>query len=364
MENLFRILQTALPVLAALALGVLCRKLNFLTRDGVDTLKKVVVNLTLPAVVFAAFATAEYSLQTIAIPVLVFLLCCAGLGLGKVLARLLRLPGRVTPYLAGGFEAGMLGYALFALLFPQASSARFAILDLGQTLFVFTLYKALLSGGKETKSLWKDIVNTPILWGAFAGLLVGATGLFAWMTRNGSAAVVTSLTDFLSAPTGMMILLAVGYDLDFAQIRWRETARFVVLRLRHGHSLRRAAAGQPDAAPRHHLRGRGPAALYPAAALRPPHLRRRAQPAGPDLLSPLGPDRGHAAPLRSDDRGDVKPLRTPHNCVCGLRPIFCPIRAAIKGGEIHTVFPPFYNFRMRQNLWPNALAKLCGDALV
>lgn len=231
MENLFRILQTALPVLAALALGVLCRKLNFLTRDGVDTLKKVVVNLTLPAVVFAAFATAEYSLQTIAIPVLVFLLCCAGLGLGKVLARLLRLPGRVTPYLAAGFEAGMLGYALFALLFPQESSARFAILDLGQTLFVFTLYKALLSGGKETKSLWKDIVNTPILWGTFAGLLVGATGLFAWMTRNGSAAVVTSLTDFLSAPTGMMILLAVGYDLDFAQIRWRETARFVVLRL-------------------------------------------------------------------------------------------------------------------------------------
>lgn len=231
MENLFRILQTALPVLAALALGVLCRKLNFLTRDGVDTLKKVVVNLTLPAVVFAAFATAEYSLQTIAIPVLVFLLCCAGLVLGKVLARLLRLPGRVTPYLAGGFEAGMLGYALFALLFPQESSARFAILDLGQTLFVFTLYKALLSGGKETKSLWKDIVNTPILWGTFAGLLVGATGLFGWMVRNGSAAVVTSLTDFLSAPTGMMILLAVGYDLDFAQIRWRETARFVVLRL-------------------------------------------------------------------------------------------------------------------------------------
>ena len=231
MENLFRILQTALPVLAALALGVLCRKLNFLTRDGVDTLKKVVVNLTLPAVVFAAFATAEYSLQTIAIPVLVFLLCCLGLVLGRLLARLLRLPGRVTPYLAAGFEAGMLGYALFALLFPQESSARFAILDLGQTLFVFTLYKALLSGGKETKSLWKDIVNTPILWGTFAGLLVGATGLFGWMTRNGSAAVVTSLTDFLSAPTGMMILLAVGYDLDFAEIRWRETARFVVLRL-------------------------------------------------------------------------------------------------------------------------------------
>ena len=95
---------------------------------------------------------------------------------------------------------------------------------------MFTLYKALLSGG-ETKSLWKDIINTPILWGTFAGLVVGATGFYGWMTQNGSAAVVNSLTDFISAPTGMMILLAVGYDLDFREIRWRDTARFVLLRL-------------------------------------------------------------------------------------------------------------------------------------
>ena len=27
----------------------------------------------------------------------------------------------------------------------------------------------------------------------------------------------------------------------------------------------------------------------------------------------------------------------PHNCVCGLRPIFCPIRAVIKGGNIYSI---------------------------
>lgn len=231
MEELIGILKPALPVLLALALGLYCRRSQFLSRDGVDALKKVVVNIALPAVVFAAFASAEYSLQTIAMPVLVFLLCCLGLVLGKLLAKVLRLPGRVTPFLATGFEAGMLGYALYALLFPEESTARFAILDLGQTLFVFTLFKALLSGGRETKTLWKDIVNTPILWGTFAGLLVGATGLYGWMVQNGTAAVVDSVTDFISAPTGMMILLSVGYDLDFGQIRWRDTARFVVLRL-------------------------------------------------------------------------------------------------------------------------------------
>src|SRR5699024_2921107 len=33
-----------------------------------------------------------------------------------------------------------------------------------------------------------------------------------------------------------------------------------------------------------------------------------------------------------------------------------------KKGEIHTVFPPFLAFRLNQNLWPNALAKLRGAA--
>ena len=28
---------------------------------------------------------------------------------------------------------------------------------------------------------------------------------------------------------------------------------------------------------------------------------------------------------------------SPHNCVCGLRPIFCPIRAVIKGGNTYSI---------------------------
>ena len=44
-------------------------------------------------------------------------------------------------------------------------------------------------------------------------------------------------------------------------------------------------------------------------------------------------------------------------------PNLLPHPCSYKRGEIHTVFPPFYNFRMRQNLWPNALAKLCGAAV-
>lgn len=230
MAVLIRVIETALPVLAALLLGMLCREKQFLNREGVEALKKVVINITLPAVLVNAFATAQYSVSTLAVPVLVFLICCVGLVVGKALSGLMKL-GRLPAYLATGFEAGMLGYALFALLYPEAPASSFAILDLGQTLFVFTVYKALLSGKSGRKAVWKDIGTSPIIWAIAAGVFLGAVGLYSAMSQAGVSGILDSLTGFLSAPTGMIILLSVGYDLDLNEIRWRETGRFVVLRL-------------------------------------------------------------------------------------------------------------------------------------
>ena len=231
MEQVISILETALPVFLALGLGMLCRKTGFLNREAIDALKKVVINLTLPAVLVGAFATARYSASTIVLPVMVYVLCCLALGLGFCLTRLFGVKGRLTPFIASGFEAGMLGYALFALLFPRISVSQFAILDLGQTLFVFTLYKILLSGETDLKDIGKDMVKTPILWAVLAGVLIGATGLFGLMEKAGVSGVLTSVTDFISAPTGMIILLTVGYDLVPREIPWKKTIKLIAVRL-------------------------------------------------------------------------------------------------------------------------------------
>lgn len=229
MDFLLSILKTALPVFLALGLGMLCRSLKFLTRDGIDALKKVVLNITLPAVLLNAFATTEYSLSTAVLPVSIFLICCLALALGFAFVKLFRGKSRLAPFIASGFEAGMLGYALFTLLFPEESVSQFAILDLGQTLFVFTLYKILLSGQKNPKAILADMVKTPILWAVLVGVLLGATGLYG---RMGSfQSVFTGVTDFVSAPTAMIILLTVGYDLVPRDIPWKKVAGLIVLRI-------------------------------------------------------------------------------------------------------------------------------------
>lgn len=231
MEQVISICETTLPVFLALALGGLCRGRNFLSREGVDALKKVVINLTLPAVLLNAFASAEYSAAALILPAVMFALCCLALGLGFLIIRVSGMKSRLAPYVATGFEAGMLGYALFTLLFPEVSVSRFALLDLGQTLFVFTLFKILLTGKTDLRAIGRDMVTSPILWAVFAGVILGATGLYGKMGQWGVGGILDSVTDFISAPTAMIILLTVGYDLVPREIPWKKTAGLIVMRL-------------------------------------------------------------------------------------------------------------------------------------
>ena len=231
MNKLISVIETALPVFLALAMGMLCRSRKFITRDGVDTLKKVIINLTLPFVLFNAFASAEYSLASILLPVIIFVVCTVMLLVGFLIIRLCKLESRLAPFLASGFEAGMLGFSLFALLFPYQSASRFAILVLGQELFVFTLYKTLLVGKTDVKAILKDFTTSPTLIAVILGLVVGATGLYGKLHDWGVGGILDSVTSFISAPTGMIILLCVGYDLVLREIPWRNTIGLMSMRL-------------------------------------------------------------------------------------------------------------------------------------
>ena len=230
MDKVISVLETALPVFLALAMGMLCRKKKFLTREGVDALKKVIINLTLPFALFASFATAEYTLNSLIVPVIMYVICTVMLGLGFLVIRISRTKSKLSPFLASGFEAGMLGIPLFGLLFPGQAS-RFAILILGQEIFVFTLYKMLLTGKTSPKAIIKDFLTSPTLIAVILGLIVGATGLFNKLGDWGVAGIVTSVTDFLSAPTAMIILLTVGYDLVLKEIPWKKTIGMIGMRL-------------------------------------------------------------------------------------------------------------------------------------
>lgn len=235
LERFLEVLRIILPVMLVLGIGVLCRKTRLIDRGGIDALKTVAVQIGLPAVLLHTFAAAEYSLSTLIVPLIMFLLCVAAWLLGRWLGPKLGMKNRFIPFLTTGFEAGMLGYALFTLLYGSDNLADFARIDLGQVLFVFTLYKALLGAESHNRpgagQLMKDMLLSPIILAILAGVLLGVTGAYRAMEVSGAAGVLDACTDFISAPVSALILLAIGYDLVLGDIPWRETLQAVGLRL-------------------------------------------------------------------------------------------------------------------------------------
>ncbi len=53
---------------------------------------------------------------------------------------------------------------------------------------------------------------SPIILAILAGVLLGATGLYQSLIPSGAAAVLDACTDFISAPVGALILLAIFSD--------------------------------------------------------------------------------------------------------------------------------------------------------
>lgn len=229
------VIRTILPVVVMLAIGIICRRSGMISREGIGALKNVVVNITLPAVLLNAFATTSYTFMDVVVPLLMFAVCFVAWALGKAAGKALRMPSRFVPFLTTGFEAGMLGYALFNMLYGADRTAEFARIDLGQVLFVFTLYKVLLAMDGNEKAdvgqLLKEMALSPIIIAIVAGVLLGATGLYRALIPSGASGVLDACTSFVAAPTSAIILLTIGYDLVLDDIPWAETAKVVGLRL-------------------------------------------------------------------------------------------------------------------------------------
>ena len=210
------VLGSLLPILMTLGLGMLARRTGLLDEAGAGTLKKVVSRITLPFVIFQAFLTADYGTDMAVVLLVVAVLCLITFAAGFWIRQKARGMSPLLPYTVAGYEMGMLGYPLFMILVGAPYMGRFAKVDLGQVLFVFSLYLFMLrrqtGGEKSLKEALMDIIRNPVMVALALGLLLGVTGLAAGIMASPAGAQITSITGFVGAPTAALILLAIGFD--------------------------------------------------------------------------------------------------------------------------------------------------------
>ena len=145
-----------------------------------------------------------------------FAACLLARGLGGLLRRLLRVPHRTFPLLLAGFEAGMMGYALFTSIYGAEALYRFALLDLGQALFVYLVVIPGLVRGDTAKGspleALRGFATNPVIVAIAAGLFVEATGLARALHAAPLAQSVEEGLRLVASLTGPLVALVVGYE--------------------------------------------------------------------------------------------------------------------------------------------------------
>jgi malate permease and related proteins len=235
MDKLTGVLEMIVPVVLMIAAGIICRKRGVIQKPGIAGLKSFVVNLALPAVLVRAFYKASYSLDLIIIAATMFGVCLAALGLGYAYKTWTCSSRRTATFMMSGFEAGMLGYALYTLLFGQSHVTSFATVDLGQVLFVFTVFLTMLraDGTKRVSfgETLRGIVTSPVIIAIALGIIVGATGMGRWLHTTPAGGIIEKSLDFFALPTAAVILLVIGYELEFGKVDLRQILGTVLMRV-------------------------------------------------------------------------------------------------------------------------------------
>lgn len=224
-----------LPILIMISIGNIMRKLDFLDRDAVDVLKKIVVNVGLPALLLVSFSTVSFEMHYLGIFLFIFLFCLAFFFVGKGFRKILSINSPYFPFLVTGFEAGMLGVPIYSTVFGKGELFKFAILDFGHEVFIFLIFVALLMRvGKreaEMESPIKRLLKTPPIIGVLLGLLIGTLGIFKGVPEHHFISVIKSTLEYFGALVVPLICLVIGHEMGFSKRGLKKAVSTTFLRI-------------------------------------------------------------------------------------------------------------------------------------
>jgi hypothetical protein len=208
-------LATALPFLLLIGLGAAFRRTDLLRSGTVDDLRRLVLDVTLPAGLFLTFLRVSIEGQHALIAVSVFVACLTVFAIALVVGRTTHVQPAVAPGLLVGFEGGMLGYAIFGAVFGQAELYHFAIVDLGQIPFIFFIQATWLArraSGRAptTRQTLAAFAKTPIILAITAGVVGSLVGLGPALDASPFGEAGLRTLALLAALTTPVIAIVIG----------------------------------------------------------------------------------------------------------------------------------------------------------
>ena len=211
------ILSQALPIILLILTGVVLRLFSVVSEQTIEELKKLVVALILPSVLFTVFLDLDYQSRYLAFFVLLAVICVGMFFIGKLIGRRLAPNHPYFPFLFTGFEYGMLGVSLFGGAYGLHAVGYIAIVDLAHELFIWFVFAPLLmirrDGNARPSAIVGMFITSPVIIGLVGGLVCNALGLGPVIKTTPVLSSVYQAMTMIASLVVPLILIIVGYGI-------------------------------------------------------------------------------------------------------------------------------------------------------
>ena len=228
------VLKTVLPVITMLVLGKIFSVKKVISGETVSGIKGLISGILLPVVIFNALLSMQFSMRSLMLSLAVYALYSIALFAVLKLVNP-KMTYRMSGFLMLGCEGGMMGYALYTSLFGNDALATLMEIDLGNILFAFTFFIVLIkmanSDEKDTKKVILDSLKTPLVVVVAAALILNVCGFGGWLLNSAVGELYSAVVSMITSPVSALILLCVGYELQFDPSMMKEVCKVSVIRL-------------------------------------------------------------------------------------------------------------------------------------
>lgn len=224
-----------LKIVIFLTIGVIFRRSGILKDREIAGIKKIVLYLAIPSVLFLSFSSLKFDLSFIPITATIFSINFILFWIGVLIYKLSGSKYRILPLYLSTMNFGLIGIPLYESVVGIENLQNYTMLGVGNEIFVwfvfYFMFRWFLSKGKAEKGINSGFIKSPIVWGIILGCIFSILNINISSSSNMVVSGVYESITGLSKITTPLILIFIGYNISISPNHLKKSLILMLLRL-------------------------------------------------------------------------------------------------------------------------------------
>lgn len=227
-------ISKVIPILLLIFFGYVIQKRKIIKISTMDEIKKMVINMMLPSVLFITFLDMNLKKEYFLVNVIIFILLSSFFSIGFAINKIKKISHPLLPFVVSGSAFGLLGIPLYAAIFGSENLDKISILGIGHELFIWVIFfnvlKIKFNGEKFSLKGIKGFLKSPIIFSIILGIAFNTLGVANVFHEGIFLKGIYGTMEYLASLATPLILIIIGFGLKFNKKYMRQSIKFIIIR--------------------------------------------------------------------------------------------------------------------------------------